>query len=272
MDFTASLLVQKPRALEVPVYQADGGKSGAVALPKAFTAPMREDLVRRAFLHSATHRLQPKGASKISGHKHSVESWGPGFGMARISRIRGRGTPKYGSGGMVPSAVGGRPTHPPVPEKRIHKALNKKELRNAFLSALAFTTSSEKVRERGHRIPVDKPLPIVVDDAVEDIGKTREVKALLNSLGLEEELARCGRVKIRAGKGKMRGRVYKRRRGPLMVVSKKCALAKAAESIEGVDVVEARNLSVLDLAPGGHPGRLAIFTKSALDVLGERLE
>ncbi|MEM1943276.1 MAG: 50S ribosomal protein L4 [Candidatus Caldarchaeum sp.] len=272
MDFTASILVQKPRTLEVPVYQADGVKSGSVALPRAFTAPMREDLVRRAYLHLATHRLQPKGASKISGHKHSVESWGPGFGMARISRIRGRGTPKYGSGGMVPSAVGGRPTHPPVPEKRIHKALNKKELRNAFLSALAFTTSSEKVRERGHRIPAETPLPIVVDDAVEEIAKTREVKNLLNSLGLADELRRCVRVKIRPGRGKMRGRIYKRRRGPLLVVSKKCVLAKAAENIEGVDVVEARNLSVLDLAPGGHPGRLAIFTKSALNVLGERLE
>ncbi|MDW7977314.1 MAG: 50S ribosomal protein L4 [Candidatus Caldarchaeum sp.] len=202
MDFTATLLVKKPELVEVPVYSQDGQKTGSTTLPNAFSSPMREELVRRAYIHLSTHSLQPKGASRLSGHKHSVESWGPGFGMARVSRIRGRGTPKYGSGAMVPSAVGGRPTHPPVPEKKIRKELNKKELKNATLSALAFTTSAEKVRERGHRVPQDLPLPIVVEDSVESLEKTKEVRSFLLKLGLGEELERCAEVKIRAGKGK----------------------------------------------------------------------
>ncbi|MEM1945970.1 MAG: 50S ribosomal protein L4 [Candidatus Caldarchaeum sp.] len=271
MDFTAVLQLHKSQPAQVPVYNAAGEAAGTITLPPFFTSPLRQDIVHKAFLHLSTHRLQPKGASKLSGHKHSVESWGPGFGMARISRVKGRGTPKYGAGGMVPSAVGGRPTHPPVPEKKIHKSLNKKELRNAMLAALAFTSSVEHVRKRGHRVPDGVQLPIVVEDDFESVSKTRDFKMFFSKLGLEEELNRCMKVKMRAGRGKMRGRRYKKRRGPLIVVSKKCSLVKAAENVPGVDVVEARNLSVLDLAPGGHPGRLTIFTKPSLEVLGGRL-
>ncbi len=272
MDFTASLYLQTQSPLQVDVYGIDGKRSATLTLPQFFRAPLKEYLVRRAFIHLLTHKFQPKGASKLSGHKYSVESWGPGYGMARISRVKGRGTPKYAAGGMVPSAVGGRPTHPPVPEKKIYKEINKKELRNALMSALAFTTNSLYVKKRGHIVPEDIRLPIIVDDAVEDLDKTKDVRLLLSNLGLDEELRRCEKIKIRAGKGKRRGRRYKKRKGPLIVVSKKCKLSKAAANIPGVDVVEARNLSVLHLAPGGHPGRLTIFTKSSLSVLGERLK
>jgi len=271
MDFTASLLLKKPASLEVPVYGLDGGVVEKIDVSKIFQAPLRIDLVHRVFTHLATHRLQPKGASKISGHKYSVESWGPGFGMARVSRVKGRGSPKYGAGGMVPSAVGGRPTHPPVPEKKIHKDVNKKELRNALLSAIAFTASAEDIRRRGHRLPDGLQLPLVVVDDLQSISKTKEVREFLIKLGLSEELKRSAQVKIRAGRGKTRGRRYKKRRGPLIVVAEDKGLLKAASNIPGVDVVEARNLSVLDLAPGGHPGRLTIYSKSALEKLAERL-
>ncbi|MDJ0270732.1 MAG: 50S ribosomal protein L4 [Aigarchaeota archaeon] len=255
----------------VPVYSLEGEQEGEIRLPHIFLTPKREDLVRRAVVHLLTHTLQPKGAMKGSGHKYSVESWGPGYGIARIARIRGRGTPKYGSGGMVPSAVGGRPTHPPVPEKKIHKGLNKKERRLALAVALAFTASREHVAGRGHRIPEDKPLPIVVSDELEALKKTREVEALLERLGLADELRRCAARKVRAGKGKRRGRRYKQRVGPLIVVANDRGVGEAAGNIPGVDVVEARNLSVLHLAPGAKPGRLAIFTPTALQIIGERL-
>ncbi|MDW8084572.1 MAG: 50S ribosomal protein L4 [Candidatus Caldarchaeum sp.] len=256
----------------MPVYGIDGTTKGTTTLPSIFMAPLRRDIVARAFVHLSTHRLQPKGVSKMSGHKHSVESWGPGFGMARISRVKGRGTPKYGAGGMVPSAVGGRPTHPPTTEKKIHKYINKKELRNALLSALAFTTKPDEVRSRGHRIPQQIQTPVVVEDSIESVSKTAETRNFLVKIGLEEELERCSVKKIRAGKGKMRGRRYKKRKGPLIVVGEDRGLGKSASNIPGVEVVEARNLSVLDLAPGGKPGRLTIFTLSALKALEERLK
>jgi len=270
VNLTASLL-KLNEARRVPVYNEKGEEVGEETLPRVFNAPLREDLVRRVYIHLETHTLQPKGAFKGSGHKYSVESWGAGFGVARVARIKGRGTPKYASAGMVPSAVGGRPTHPPVPEKKIHKDVNKKERRLALASALAFTAAAEWVRKRGHRIPDGKPLPIVVVDEVEGLKKTKEVSNLLKSLGLEEELRRCSVKKIRAGKGKRRGRRYKKRVGPLIVVANDRGIGKAAENIPGVEVVEARNLSVLHLAPGATPGRLTIFTKTALAILGEKL-
>lgn len=272
MNFTASLLLQRPQQLTVKVYNLEGEAAETIPLPSIFSAPLREDLVSRAYIHLATHSLQPKGASKMSGHKHSVESWGPGFGIARISRIKGRGTPKYGAGGMVPSAVGGRPTHPPTPEKKIHKQINKKELRNALLAALAFTASPQHVKTRGHRITEQALLPIIVNDGLEALSKTAEVRRVLIKLGLGDELKRCGVKKVRAGKGKMRGRRYKRRKGPLIVVAADRGVGKAASNIPGVEVVTAKDLSVLHLAPGAKPGRLTLFTKSALKALEERLK
>jgi large subunit ribosomal protein L4e len=270
MYLTAELL-KKTGGSEAPVIGLDGEVVERVRLPYFFNISRRADLVRRAYIHLATHTLQPKGSSKGSGHKHSVESWGPGYGMARISRVRGRGTPKYMAGGMVPSAVGGRPTHPPVPEKKIHKRLNWRESRLALLTALSFTASKSDVAGRGHRLPESLETPLVVADELEKVAKTKELESFLKRLGLGEELNRCGERKIRAGKGKMRGRRYKERVGPLIVVREDNGVRKAAGNIPGVSVVEARNLSILHLAPGGHPGRLTIYTKSAIEALGERL-
>jgi large subunit ribosomal protein L4e len=78
-------------------------------------------------------------------------------------------------------------------------------------------------------------------------------------------------VKIRPGKGKMRGRRRKGRRGPLIVVARDDGVSRAARNHPGVDTVLAKDLSVLHLAPGGHPGRLTIFTVGALSELERRL-
>ncbi|MCS7145231.1 MAG: 50S ribosomal protein L4 [Nitrososphaerota archaeon] len=249
----------------------DGSVQGEVFLPAIFSAKLREDIVRRAYLFLLSHRFQPKGPWKGSGHKYSVESLGPGYGIARIARLKVEGTGKTRGGGFVPTAVGGRPTHPPTPEKNIHKRLNEREKRAALASAVAFTSSVEHVRKRGHRLPENIQLPLILDDSLSTVKKTSELLSILKAQGLEEELERCREVKIRAGKGKRRGRRYKRRRGPLIVVHEDEGVLKAASNIPGLDVVLAKDLSVLDLAPGGHPGRLTIYTLSSLQVLEKRL-
>lgn len=273
MSIIVDLLMNAARAGEkrVPVLGLDAGVIGEVRLPRVFLAPLREDLVWRAFIHLQTHTLQPKGAFKGSGHKYSVESLGAGYGMARVSRIKAHGTGKTLAGGMVNSAVGGRPGHPPVPEKKIHKDINEGEKRAALLVAVAFTGSREAVRGRGHRVPDELSLPVVVDDSVESIAKTRELKEFLDKIGLAEELKRCREKKIRAGKGKRRGRRYKRKVGPLIVISEDRGIEEAAENIPGIDVVKLKDLSVLHLAPGAKPGRLTIWTRSAFEKLDEKL-
>jgi len=48
------------------------------------------------------------------------------------------------------------------------------------------------------------------------------------------------------------------------LLSKSEKLSKACGNIPGVEVQSAKNLSVLDLAPGGVPIRLTVYSKSAL--------
>merc|ERR1712183_569595 len=73
---------------------------------------------------------------------------------------------------------------------------------------------------------------------------------------------------LRAGKGKLRGRRMKMRRGPLFVVDEGCeSLRRAVRNIQGVDVMNVNRLNVRSLAPGGHLGRLCVWTQSAFNAL-----
>ena len=102
------------------------------------------------------------------------------------------------------------------------------------------------------------------------IGKTKEVKDFLKKLGLEKELERSAVKKIRAGKGKLRGRKYKKRKGPLFIVSKKCKLLDSAKNIPGVDIVEVTQLNAEHLAPGADPGRLTLWSKAAIETIEKK--
>ncbi|MCJ7560718.1 50S ribosomal protein L4, partial [Candidatus Bathyarchaeota archaeon] len=73
--------------------------------------------------------------------------------------------------------------------------------------------------------------------------------------------------KIRAGKGKRRGRKMKQAVGPLIVVVENKGLADAASNIPGVDIVTVNNLNTEMLAPGTHPGRLTLWTNGAIERL-----
>jgi ribosomal protein L4 len=66
--------------------------------------------------------------------------------------------------------------------------------------------------------------------------------------------------KIRAGKGKIRGRKYRTPTGPLLVVGEDKGISLGARNHPGVDVVVVDNINAELLAPGTHPGRLTVFT------------
>jgi large subunit ribosomal protein L4e len=63
----------------------------------------------------------------------------------------------------------------------------------------------------------------------------------------------------------MRSRRYKQKKGPLIVVGKDEGIVKAARNIAGLDVALPKQLTVSMLAPGTHPGRLVVWTKSAIE-------
>ncbi|KYH36097.1 MAG: 50S ribosomal protein L4 [Candidatus Bathyarchaeota archaeon B24] len=242
----------------------DGKVVGRVKAPDVFDMEVRSDVIRRAVIALQTHRLQRKGTDVLAGKRRVVEYLGVGLDLSRVPRLKGTTRAAF-----VPFAVGGRPTHPPKVEKDIYKRVNKKEKLLALKSAIAATASKEYVEARGHRVEGVKYLPLVVVDEVQSLKKTKDVVELFKNLGVWEDVLRVKKRvgKIRAGKGKMRGRKYKGGKGPLIVVAKDDGIGLSARNIPGVDVVELRNLNVELLAPGGHPGRLTIWDRSSIVTL-----
>ena len=72
------------------------------------------------------------------------------------------------------------------------------------------------------------------------------------------------------GKGSVRGRPFKHPVSALVIVKKKSLVDRAFRNFPGVKVVDVAGLNVNDLAPGTHPGRLTIWSESALKGLGGR--
>ena len=253
---------------KAPVFDIKGNKVEELELPPFFSFPVRKDLIRRAFLSEFTKSLQPKGRDPMAGKRTSAVSFGINLGLARIPRVK-----NTGEAALAPNTVGGRLAFPPNVEKRIEEEINKKEKKLAIISALSATANVYWVRQRGHIFSVES-LPIIITDDFVKLTKTKEVLAVLEALKVIEDIERAKeRKNVRAGKGKRRGRRYKRAKSLLIVTHEPNPFfIKAASNLEGVDVVTAQDVSVIHLAPGGHPGRLTIYTKSSIDVLRKRFE
>lgn len=99
---------------------------------------------------------------------------------------------------------------------------------------------------RGHLVEKVPELPLVVDDKLDNIEKTKDAVAFLKKFGAYDDIAKVISSKtLRAGKGKMRNRRYKTRRGPLVVYSNANAkLVKAFRNIPGVEVLNVFRLNL----------------------------
>jgi len=184
--------------------------------------------------------------------------------MARMKRIHDQGFLNL-TARFVPQAIKGRKAHPPKAEKNWTQKINKKERKKALLSAIAATSQKDFILSRGHKLNGVKHIPLIVEDKLQELEKIKDVKNVLVSLGLKEELERAKEKKIRAGKGKMRNRKYVRKKGPLLIIKEDKGICLAGKNMPGVEVVKAKDLSVDLLAPGTMPGRLCIWTVSALE-------
>jgi large subunit ribosomal protein L4e len=239
----------------------DGSVQGDVELPEVFTEEYRPDLIKRAVLALQSTRYQPHGTHPYAGIRTSAHSWGSGRGVAHVPRL------KNGSrAARVPQARGGREAHPPKVAKVLLEKVNKKEKRKAIRSAIAATASEDLVRARGHRF--EGSLPIVVEDRLETLQRTEDVIAALKAIGtlVDVERAKFSR-KVRAGRGKMRGRRFKQRKSILIVTGEEPL--RAAKNLPGVDAVSVTQLNAELLAPGTQAGRLAVWTEGAVKQLEE---
>jgi large subunit ribosomal protein L4e len=208
----------------------------------------------------------------MAGERTTAETHSPptGTGRSRIPRVKGERYSRGGLAGGVASVVKGRLAHPPRSEKVIHLGANRKEKRLATDSAIAYTANLDAVKARGHRVE-KLDLPLVVADDIETVEKTSELMSFLEKVDLKAELERVeGGVKRNTGKSRLRGRVYRTGVGPLIVVTNDRGVGRAARGIPGVKVTRVEGLNVLDLAPGGVPGRLTLWTESAMTSLEGR--
>ncbi|MGC8816557.1 MAG: 50S ribosomal protein L4 [Candidatus Hadarchaeum sp.] len=258
--------------MKVPVFSLDAKPVEEIELPEVFDSEVRPDVIRRAVLAAQSARIQPWGPDPMAGKRTSAETWGKGFGVSRIRRVKGTKHPASGMGAFAPHAVGGRRAHPPRVEKNIAERINRKERRLAIRSAIAASKDKKLVAARGHAVATVSSLPLVVTDELESLKKTADIRATLTKLGLGKELERTSEgIRIRAGIGKMRGRRYKRAVGPLIVIAQDRGIKSGARNLPGVSVAKVNELNAEILAPGGVPGRLIVWTTSAIQKLAEGL-
>ena len=252
--------------ISTKVFDLKGKKVGRLRIPQIFRTPNRPDVIRRAVIAIQSHRFQPQGRDVSAGKRTTAESRGTGLGIARVARLKGRGL----RAAFIPFAVGGRATHPPVVEKKIREKIPRKEMRLALRSAIAATASKEIVASRGHMVDDIPDFPLVVVDEIQGLKKTKEAEEAFIHLGVWPDIFRVKESrKVRAGKGKMRGRKMKQAVGPLLVLTKNEGIAEAARNLPGVDIASVDNLNVELLAPGTHPGRLTVWTNSAFEKVDE---
>ena len=249
--------------MKIEKLDTEGDEAGETTLPEEFGTPHRPDLIRRAFLATQSSDKQPYGTDEHAGLRTSAESRGSGQGLAHVPRVKGTSR-----AARVPHTKGGRRAHPPKAEKKVGESFNDKERAKAFESAVAATADEVRVRDRGHDFGEDVSLPVVLDAGFEDLTKTQEVVAVLETLGLHGDIERADEGRgVRSGQGKTRGRKYRTPTSILFVTAEEF---RAARNLPGADVVTADELGVSDLAPGGDAGRLTVWTEPGLEVLEQR--
>jgi len=257
------------------IFNTKGEKVKDLDLPKQFSEEVRPDLIKRAVNVIQANKRQQYGTDPRAGLEYSATlsrrrkdyRGGYGRGMSRIPRkvMLRRGTQFIYTGAIVSGTAGGRRAHPPKSEKIFEQKINNKERQKAIRSAIAATADKEYLKEKG--ITIFDNVPLIIDK-LEKLAKTKELKDLLIKLKLGPELQRAENKKIRAGKGTMRGRKYRKTKGPLVIISGKDSKVSAAcKNLPGFEVVEISSLNTELLAPGAVPGRYVIWSLDAIQKL-----
>lgn len=258
--------------MKAKVIDEKGEKVREITLPEFFNSEVREDLIHKVFWAVQKRQQQPYGSYILAGktvaasgkQSHARRKWKTlyGKGISRVPRktLSHRGEQFYWVGAFIPGTVGGREAHPPKAIKKQTK-INKKENRLAIKSAIAATTLKQIIEKKYPKLKIKVELPIVVDSSIFNNKPKEIVKILEKIIGIKIKKIK----KIRAGKGKMRGRTYKTKAKVLLIISKEENAKKLINY--GIDVIKTNQLNILALAPGGTPGRLVVWTENAIKEL-----
>ncbi|CAI4210337.1 unnamed protein product [Parascedosporium putredinis] len=258
----------------VSIIGKDGRPSGQThVMPAVFSSPIRPDVVQKVHTGLAKNKRQPYAVSVKAGHQTSAESWGTGRAVARIPRVSGGGTHRAGQAAFGNMCRSGRMFAPTKTWRKWHIKISQGQRRYATCSALAATAVAPPLGPWPPDLKIAE-VPLVVDSALVGgaaLAKTATAVAFLNAVGAGPEISKVKNSrKIRAGKGKLRGRRFRQRRGPLVIYDPETdgrELYKGLRNIPGVETCSVTALNLLQLAPGGHLGRFVIWTSSAFKAL-----
>ncbi|MEM4330622.1 MAG: 50S ribosomal protein L4 [Candidatus Pacearchaeota archaeon] len=242
-----------------------------VQFPINFLQEIRKDIVQKVF--EAQKRKQPHGTKIGAGAMYSASgilrrkrhAWKVTYGRG-ISRAPRKIMARNGSsftwiGATAAYTRGGREAHPPKVEENQFRKINKKELLIAMNSCFSASIKKEVI-EKNYGIKISF-FPLIVDKDVLNL-KTKEFLNFLKKIFGDYFEKFIQKKKVRAGKGKMRGRKYKKNAGVLFVIGTNEEMKR-----KGVEVKKVNELKVEDLTLNGKPGRMIIYSKEAIKEIGE---
>ena len=254
--------------MKATLYSIDGKKKGEIEMPRIFANLIREDIAAKYF--EANKFIQPYSPDPEAGKKHSASGtiihqrhrWKGqyGRGISRVPRktMWRRGTQFYWIGAEVSSTRGGRRAHPPEGIGKERK-INKKEIKMAMNSGFSATGNENYILRRYESLDkLNIKVPLIIESKL-DNKKTKEILKILKEIFGELYSLVIKKKRVRAGKGKLRGRKYKKNAGLLLIKGKAEKI-----KIKGIEVKNVNEISISDLYP---LGRLALYTEKALGEL-----
>ncbi len=249
------------------VYGIDGKVAGSIELPKLFSESFRREVVLRAILAEQSLRYQPKGRNLMAGLRTTATYVGnyKSYRTGRHMGIAIRPREKLGGGAMgyvrrIPSSVKGRRAHAQKIETITSEMINSKEYILAIKSAIGgFSDNAAIKKAKGFD---GRELPIIVDNKIESISRTKDLVAVLDALGMKVDLEKSHTPKSKSSiRRKAQRRSY--RRSAVIIAKDAALLSRAGGNLPGIDVCSIDDLRLEKLAPGGEP-RISIWSESAV--------
>jgi large subunit ribosomal protein L4e len=265
--------------MKTQIYEITGKEKEKIELPSCFSERLRLDLISKVI--ESRKKGQPYAPSPVAGRQHSASGiiqhrrhvWKTAYGkgISRVPRkiMSVRGTQFNWVAAEIPSVRGGRRAFPPRIESRMGESkINKKEMKLALASAISANSKLEFVLKKYETLNEKEVsnLPIVSESKILSLKTKDLLSSIKNILGKNLFEIAIQSKSIRAGRGKMRGRKYKKNAGLLLVIGKD-------EEIKTnlFDTTNVNNLGVNDLCKGGI-GRITLYTENAIKELGEKFK
>jgi large subunit ribosomal protein L4e len=261
---------------KLQILDINGNKSKEIT-SEIFDGDIRQDLIQK--IVEAEKESQPyapfykagmqTSASGNVHHNRHVWKTDRGKGLSRYpkKRMSDKGERFVWVAAAIPGVRKGRRAHPPK-ILRAELKINKKEHKLGWFSALALISSLENVKSKYESIKdkeIKIKLPLVLDSKILGLKTAEFFQAIRKIVGEDLFQIVLKDTQVRAGRGKMRGRKYKRNAGLLLVIGN-----KEEKKISGIDVLKVKDLKIADLASNG--ARLLMFTESSIKDMEDKLK